>query len=144
MKYLIPVLILSAVFLFQYCKSGKYTPDDYPDAQIVFGSGGGFAGTYNNYYLFENGVIFKNSTSDKAFKKVKKIKKEEARQIFNNFETFNLKDYNFNDPGNLNYFLELKTKEGNHKIQWGGSQEVDGKVKTIYQILMKHISDAKD
>lgn len=136
MKYLLPVLLLASLFVFQYCKSSKYTPEDYPDAQIVFGSGGGFAGTYKHFYLFENGQLFKNSTAKPDFEKVKKVKKSVAKQVFNNYETFKLKDYQLNDPGNMSYYIEYKKGGEQHKIQWGGNnQDVDPNIETIYKIL---------
>jgi len=136
MKYLVPVVLFASLFLFQYCKSGKYTPEDYPDAQIMFGSGGGFAGTYNHYYLFENGELFKNSTAKPAFEKVKKVKKSVAKQIFNNYKTFKFQEYQLDDPGNMSYYMEYKNGDNKHKIQWGGNnQKIDPNVQTIYKIL---------
>ncbi len=136
MKYLMPFVLINTIFFFQYCKSTEYLPDNYPKAQIVFGSGGGFAGTYNYYYLLKDGSLFKNSSTDSTFQKVKKLEKAKVSQIFKNIELFDLKNYSFNDPGNMNYFIELKDKEGTHQIQWGGNnREVDQNVKTIYQIL---------
>jgi len=137
MKYLIPILILATLFLFQYCKSSKYTPEDYPAKQITFGSGGGFAGTYTHYYLFDNGQLFTNSTADKTYKKLKKVKKAQVTQIFRNFEVMNMKSYQVNDPGNMSYYMEFKEKESSHKIQWGGNnQKLNKNVQTIYDILM--------
>ena len=136
MKYLIPVLILSVPILFQYCKTTTYTPDDYPAGQIQFGSGGGFAGTYHHFYLFENGELYKNSTTDKTYQKVKKVKKSQVTQIFNNYELLGLKNYKLNDPGNISYYIHFKNKGLDHKIQWGGNNEqVDKNVETIYNIL---------
>ncbi len=137
MKYLIPILILSVCLLIQNCKTTAYTPDDYPENQIIFGSGGGFAGTYNYYYLFENGELYKNSTTDEKYLKVKKVKKNQVKQVFNNYDLLKLKDYTFNDPGNISYFIHFKNKEVDHKIQWGGGNEViDKNVDTMYKILM--------
>jgi hypothetical protein len=138
MKFIISILIISSLLFFQYCKTTSYTPDDYPAGQIIFGSGGGFAGTYNHYYLFENGALYKNSTVDTSFQKVKKIKKNQTTQIFSNYEFLNLKDYSMDEPGNMTYYIHFKNKDINHKIQWGGTNEqVDKKVETMYGILMK-------
>lgn len=136
MKYLIPVLVIATIFIFNSCKTTEYSPDDYPNQQIIFGSGGGFAGTYTDYHLFENGMLFKKISTDTTYQKVKRLKKDEVTQIFKNFEVLNLQNYKLNDPGNMNYYMEFKTKDGGYKIHWGGNnQPVDTNVKTIYQIL---------
>ncbi len=138
MKFLVPLMILSCLFLFQYCKTTTYTPENYPARQIVFGSGGGFAGTYNHFYLFENGELYKNSSTDAAYKKVKKLKKQQVAQLFNNYEKMGLKDYKINDPGNMSFYVEFKIGDNNHKMLWGGTNEtVDPNVKTIYSILTR-------
>ena len=137
MKYFSPIFLLSALLSFFSCKSTQYTPENYPDAQITFGNGGGFAGTYTNYYLFENGQLFRNTTAKPDFEKVKKVKARTVKQIFNNYKTFQLKDYQFNNPGNMTYYIEHKQAGHSHKIQWGGNNEkVDQKVETIFKILM--------
>ena len=138
MKFLIAILIISSFFIYQSCKTTTYTPDDYPEGQIVFGSGGGFAGTYNHYYLFENGELFKNSTIDTSYQKVKKLKKAQTSQLFSNYEFLRLKDYSFNEPGNMSYYIHFKNKDINHKIQWGSTTEqVDRNVENFYKTLMK-------
>ena len=136
MKYLIPVLLLSIALFLQNCKSTTYTPDDYPEGQIIFGSGGGFAGLYNHYYVFENGQIFKNSSDDANYQKVKSVKKSQVKQLFNNYETLGLSQISLDDPGNMTYYIHFKKGEINKKFTWGGNhEEIPGGIETIYQIL---------
>lgn len=139
MKYLIPALVLLSIFVFQHCKSTQYTPEDYPARQIVFGSGGGFAGTYNHFYLFENGQLFKNSSTNPNFVKVKTIKKKQVSQLFDNYDNLHFENIKINDPGNMSFYVEFKTKDKSHKMLWGGNNKtIDPNVKTVYDILMKY------
>lgn len=142
MKYLFPILLIGTLLFLQNCNSSKYTPDDYPDGQIIFGSGGGFAGLYHHYYVFENGQIFKNSSDNAAYQKVKTIKKSQVKQLFNNYETFGLEQISLNDPGNLTYYLHFKKDAIDKKLTWGGNnEEVPNNVKTTYQILNNLIKE---
>lgn len=136
MKFLISILSCSLLVLLLQCKTPDYTPDDYPAAQIHFGSGGGFAGTYTHYYLFENGELFTNSTTDKNYKKIKKIKKNQVSQIFSNYEFLKLDEYNLDEPGNMTYYIRFKNNKNDHKIQWGGNNiQVDKNVEIMYKVL---------
>lgn len=138
MKYLLPFLLTLAILTLQFCKSNKYTsPDDFQGDQIRFGSGGGFAGTYDYYYLMSDGALFKNTTTDQNFVKLNKADKAQVKQLFNTYNDMGLDKYQLDDPGNLTYFLEIRQNGQDHKITWGGGQNVDPNVKTLYQILMK-------
>lgn len=142
MKYLIPVLIITIVLIAFSCKSNKYTPADYPDDQIIFGNGGGITGIYTHYYLFENGQLFKNSSTDETYQKVKKLKKQQVTQLFDNYDALNLSSYQFDEPGNMSYYLEFKRDGKRHKIQWGNHQKtVHPNVNTIFKILMKFVKE---
>ncbi|MFT4664092.1 MAG: hypothetical protein ACI8YQ_002522 [Polaribacter sp.] len=142
-KLIITTLSLLLVVLFySSCKTTKYTPTDFPDAQITFGSGGGFSGLVTDYTLLENGQLFKRSSKDKLFVPIKGVKKDAVAQAFKNFNFLGLDKMEVNDPGNLYYFIEFKTEEGTaKKLTWGNSKsEMEHTLKLFYSQLSSLIA----
>jgi len=126
------------------CKSTKYTPTDFPDSQITFGSGGGFTGAVTDYTLLENGQLFKRSSLKNEFLALHKVKKDVVKQMFKNYEFLNIGQETINEPGNLYYFIQYKDKDKKeHKITWNDQSAVSENVKTYYGILTA-ITKAED
>ncbi|MDB2607065.1 hypothetical protein N9Y48_04745 [Zobellia sp.] len=58
------------------CKSQQYTPDELPDKQLVFGYGGGMAGTVNTYILLENGQLFHTNSLTQETEELEPLSKK--------------------------------------------------------------------
>jgi len=136
------IALLLIVFFYSSCKTTKYTPTDFPDAQITFGSGGGIAGLVTDYTLLENGQLFKRSSKDNVFVPLKGVKKDAVKQAFKNLTFLGLDKIDTNDPGNIYYFIEYKTEEGSSKkITWGnGNAEDEKTLKLFYDQLSSLIA----
>ena len=136
MKKLFNLLSLIAITIgFSFCTPKNYTPVDYPKSQITFGNGGGITGMVKEYTLLENGAIFTKANVGAEYEAFKKVDSKVVKQLFNNIEFLNLEDVQLNEPGNRYYFIQLKGKDLDHNITWGGSKDVPRQVKTFYNIL---------
>lgn len=135
-------LLLVACFLFA-CNNKTYTPADLPDTQLHFGSGGGFAGTYTSYLLLENGQLFKKEgIKGGQFQTVEGITKKEAKPFFEQVEAFELATKKIDYPGNMTYFIEQITPDGNYKITWGGGEyTIDPKIHEFFTSLQKLVAN---
>ena len=127
------LLILASTFSF--CKVKKYTPVDYPKGQIIFGSGGGFAGTVTEYVLLENGQLFTKKSLEGEYQNVKKLERNVVKQMFNNISFLKIEEVELNEPGNMYYYLQIKNKNSDHRIVWGGSQPAPKEIKNFYNTL---------
>ena len=133
-------ITLATLFICSSCNTTKYTPSDYPDAQLVFGNGGGFTGLYTEYILFENGQLFTKKSNEENFSALPRAKANTVDQIFKNYSVLGLGEYSFSIPGNVTYYIEFKDSKGSHRITWGdlgnGIRE-DVKVysKMLYQLV---------
>ena len=139
-KLFIPAFL---VFSFSYCKSVQYShPSEFPGAKISFGNGGGFAGTYKEYLLCENGQLFYRTSEKASFNELEKLEQTESKQCFSNFSQLGLKNLEINDPGNLYYFLKFEEKEEQHQLIWGGIHSNEkSPAKLFYQNLMHLVKD---
>jgi hypothetical protein len=104
--------------------------------EIGFGSGGGFTGQYIDYTLNLKGELYKYNKSKKMNDFLKKIDLTKTKEIFKKVENENLFNYKYNISGNMNKYIEIRTKNGFNKILWCNSDKLQVEsVKSVYQEL---------
>ncbi len=109
------------IFLGFSCSTPKiFTPDSFEGKMLTFGSEGGFAGTTAENYIFENGQLYSFESKNGNLIEQGRIDQSIVNQIFDTYETFGIGDLQLNDPGNLSYFIKMKTADGEKMIKWGG------------------------
>ena len=118
MKKILPIIVLSFL-LFTQCKVVKYSADNLPTKQIVFGEGGGFAGIETSYTLLVNGQLFKQVGAEGAFQELKSIKQKEAKVFFEKVASLQLYKMDIEKPGNLYYFLREVNETIDSRVTWG-------------------------
>ena len=107
MKIILVFISLSAAaFLWLACKQTKYTPGNFPDRQLRWGSGGGFTGKETTYTLLENGQIF-TLAGDGALTESGKVKAKHAKALYERIGTLGLDGVHFQHPGNTYDFIEV-------------------------------------
>ena len=126
------------------CKSSKVdTPEQTTEKKLYFGSGGGFAGTYTEYALLENGQFFGRLTTKQPWQEFDPIPQEKTTEYFNLVDELRLKKMEFNTPGNWSHYLILE--EGDqppHKIQWcAEAKPEDDRVIAFYKSLESHTKE---
>ena len=129
-------LVLNFLFFHSSCQTKRYTPSDFTGDMIIFGSGGGFAGTVTEYCLLENGQLFLKKPGESSFAPLDDIDINLARQTFQNYKTLDLASIKLRVPGNMYYFVRKGTKDKMHEITWGAHDaSPPDKVKTYYSHL---------
>ncbi len=115
------LLSITALFLFflSGCKMTKYTSDKFPDHQLIFGKGGGFAGVETSFILLENGQIFRQVGTEGSYEELKPIRKKEAKAFFSKLSSLQLYKLDIEKPGNLYYFLQEITSSLDSRVTWG-------------------------
>lgn len=141
MKIQILITILTISLGALSCKTAKKSFDPKSEKYMSFGSGGGFTGKVNQYFIKTDGNIFKKV--DTGFVFLSKLPKNNVDQIFSNFNTLSLDKTILNNPGNMYYFIEHNKMDeyGPQKLTWGGKELDNKNIETYYQILMNSIKD---
>lgn len=124
MKELLPLALLTGLALFLWqCNRTTYTAENFPTEEyLAFGQGGGYAGTLTTHYLLANGQLFKSEGIEGAKIDNGKIKKGTAKKVLQIYQQ-ELLQHDYQDPGNLYYFLEFVAADTTYAIQWGGSKD---------------------
>lgn len=129
MKYIVGFLLL----LFASCKTASKTAtvETYQTKieSIVFGSSGGFSGKANSFTLTKEGKIMKQDAE------LKTLDSAVRDELFKEAEA--LLEFSFNEPKNMNSFLEIKTAGKSNRILWPqGSDKMDARVSGLHKKLM--------
>jgi len=114
--------IIICIFLVS-CSSSKkgFTSEDTSPDMLIFGEGGGFAGTVTTYKLFKNGQLFRKKPRESGYSEMNSLEEEEAEQYFNTVETMGFQNMSCNEPENWYYFLEMGDQDAKTKLIWGSN-----------------------
>lgn len=132
MKYLrITLLAFTALIILGSSACGifkKKVPAGAPE--IIFGWGGGFTGMVDQYSLLKDGTLKKGTEV------LKKLDNKQLRTVMKLVDKVNFSKLKLNDPGNLYYFLTMKTGDTEQKLQWNDQTAVPEEVKAAYDALI--------
>ncbi len=137
---LLPLCIL--IILFQAGCSRKVTMEKIPTPQISFGSGGGFTNLITEYILLEDGKIVKKSKEGERYDIIARIGKDKAAQCYIGAKVLKLDTLQFNEPGNMYYFVTLKKDDKTeNRIVWGSvDKPISDEVKSFHKLLLSFLS----
>jgi len=134
------MLCFAAVLLafFGQCKHPRYTADNLPDEYLLFGNGGGFAGTETTYTLLENGQLFKSTSAAPQLVELKNCNRKLADRLIETAEDLGILQLDFVHPHNIYKFIELKDDGQTRRITWGDpAHPVDEKIGALYEQLVQ-------
>jgi hypothetical protein len=135
-------IILNFTFLFVLavlcwqCNRITYTAATFPEENyLAFGQGGGFAGSLTTHYLLSNGQLFVSEGIDGAKLSDGKTSKGKAKKMLKRYQE-EIRPYDFQEPGNLYFFLEYVAADTTYEQQWGRAGiEVPEKMLEFFQDL---------
>ena len=139
-KSIYVITCVASIMSFLMCKTAVYTPDTFPQEQIRFGFGGGFAGSLAEYCLLSNGQLFVRTAQNARWQTLESQDKLTTKRLFNQIQSQELKKIDHHVPGNMYKFIHIVQGDLTHKIVW--CDEVPPKnttVLTYYDILMHEV-----
>lgn len=132
---LVSLTLFALAFLWLACKQTKYTPGNFPDRQLRWGSGGGVVGKETTYTLLDNGQIFIREMGG-VLTEAGSTKSKKAKALYETIGTLGLDQINFKHPGNTYDFIEVLSGDSVNRISWGDKNTpVDPKIKDLYNQL---------
>lgn len=127
--------------LLMSCAKELATPLNYTKSMIILGAGGGFTGAFSEYYLMENGQVFRSGNSDTTYTYVGRFSKTLTSQFFDSYDMLRFDEMKLDEPGNRYFYISRKKGDQANKILWG-YQELSNKTPAIYhQNFMSKIKD---
>lgn len=112
------LLFLIIIVSLASCSSSGKVKNDSNGKRLIFGNGGGFTGIYTNYELDENGEVF-TLLADSTLMPIKKLRKKQTREIFEQAAKLKITTPEFNHPGNMSSFIKYEAKEALTEYKWG-------------------------
>ncbi|MEE9373971.1 MAG: hypothetical protein V3V00_13045 [Saprospiraceae bacterium] len=133
-------LIISLTVFFAYgCVGSKKWKKDI-DGPILFGSFGGFVGSYDEYTIHNTGQVFYRSKLRGESTMVHQLKDDIVKSIFERIKTDNIGEESMDEPGNMTYFIKFTFKKKQHHIKWGGQHDPSPQLLDYYNYLSTHIN----
>jgi hypothetical protein len=146
--YRLKFIILATVFLTLVSCHKKLLMEKINEPHIAFGSGGGFTNNVKQFRLLEDGRIVEETKMQDSlqYKVVAEIGKRKAKECFNAVNKLKLDSLNFREPGNLYYFITVKSKDSipENRVVWGSKDKpVSEEVKDFYKVLQDFLVQPK-
>lgn len=134
-------LIISIVLFACTSSEGTISNDKYL-REIIVGEGGGFTGEYMEFVLKENGNVYKKDFQFDRYVLFKKIDQAKTDAYFKKLESFNIEGIEFNQQGNMNYYIELKSNNVSiNKVAWCARWKVPNEqLISFHRELIKELS----
>jgi hypothetical protein len=145
MKKLLAAVL--CVMGFAQCHHKQYTLQDLPKQFIEIGSYGGFAGTAKTYMFMPNGQRFMSSgilggNETSSANEIAKASPKEFKSMLKNLKDLKFKDMDLNEVGNMTYFVRLKSKKSDKKIQWSNMDTAPQALVEFYRTSLKNLQTA--
>ncbi|MFY0645009.1 MAG: hypothetical protein JXR19_11130 [Bacteroidia bacterium] len=131
--------LLAIIATLAACKSKTYSLENLPKSFIEMGNFGGFAGSTESFYLFPNGQrLYSHSISGN--KELVSGTKKDFKSILKELKEMGVMDMTLDQPGNMNYYLRIKTKKIDHKLIWTDGVDVPKELSKYLNNLMMEMS----
>ena len=137
----IAIILGIMVLVFNSCKSHNCTNENNIKYQyILIGSGGGGFPTYTGYSISSLGELrtFKSNNSGQyEYSEPVTVSKDIVESAFQSLKNSGFYEENFNHPGNVSYFIQLKDDSSNTKsVTWGSpSHNPSSKITDYYKTM---------
>lgn len=138
--------VISTVFcittvLFFSCKT-KATKESPDSGRIHFGSGGGFTGAVKQYTLSKDGRLWQTDSIKGSKVELSPIRPGKAMKFFKKLEDLRFFEKQFNNPGNIYYFIQFEESGKQHQLTWGlPGEKIDPEMDNFFKELMSLIKD---
>lgn len=128
--------LIYGLFLLSSCNR-QSNPLTYTKNQLIFGSGGGFANQVNEYRLLDSRYLYSRRNNDSTFKELGKQKSGTVKKLFKESEAFFKEAQEFNQPGNMYYYIRLQKGYQTQSLVWGRPDtKAPEKATGLYRHLM--------
>ena len=136
MKTIQICLLNLTLLLVPGCINSRTMSDKKVKTEIHFGRTGGFTNIPVEYLINAQGEVLKISASEPDT--VNHIPAKRLRSILREFNDIDFKHIELNDPGNISYFIKVRTRQYENNVIWNDLTPNDT-LKNIYKKLITTI-----
>lgn len=140
---IIKVFLGIALWCLFSCHASKPVTDEAKILRIVFGTGGGITGAFDEHILLPDGnVYFYNSIEgEERFRGI--VPGMMLKKILDRPQKINFEKIALNQPANKYHFIEIFTTKNSHRVVWGNNEDAPPQVVEFYKELTNALSHLK-
>lgn len=127
------VIIFLIMILAHSCDNTRRISQGTAEAVIHFGRTGGFTNIPDEYFITKKGKVFKTSGNGTTI--INNIPVRKVKSIISKLEESGFDKIELNEPGNISYFIKVKTSEYEKSVIWNDMTQHDN-LKNIYKELL--------
>jgi carbonic anhydrase len=105
--------------------------------EIHFGHTGGFTNITVEFVVMENREVFR--VQDGEVVRINKLRSKEMKEIRNMIDSIDFKNLVSEEPGNLNYYINLQSPEYKNSVQWSDPVK-ETPLNSLYRKLLTTIN----
>lgn len=103
---------------------------------ITAATGGGFTGRYNIYRIQPDSIIYSVDENSDQSRMIGKLSSEEFQKVYNLLDASNYEGIDYNKPGNLTSYIDIKDGATHYKIVWSKSSDFPPeKIVALHQLI---------
>jgi hypothetical protein len=139
LTYIFCLITFSTVILGS-CNEPKDIATKRLDRSFIIGSGGGFTGAYEMFQVHSTGKIELQNADGTSYSHLKTLPSDSVNLTFSTLDALSLDDYQFSQPGNMTYIIEVAIDGETNTIQWGAAnrpirQDIDSFFKRTTKMI---------
>ena len=132
-KLLISLCLLSVI---SACSTTQKNTSEPVLNEVSFGNFGGFTNHSTEYFISGDGTVSK--TENNIQKTIGHLKKKEVKKITNHVKSKEFEKLKINEPGNLTYFITVKTNQYENTVRWNDETQ-NPVLKDTYKMLVEFL-----
>jgi hypothetical protein len=136
------VIIVLCILGLTQCGTKTYSLESPTKQYIELGSYGGFAGVSMVYTFLSNGQRFKSEGLMGAEAKSQELEKGDDaafKNMLKEMKVLDFKNIELNEVGNMTYFITLKSKRKEKKIQWNNMDMAPKELVYFYRNTLRSL-----
>lgn len=103
------------------CQREAFRPEAIDQDYLTLGKGGGIANQVDTYYVLADGYAYHHNRLEKTYQELGRIARPDRTRTFRRAAALADSVADFQEPGNIYYFLTIRTPDTTHAYTWGSN-----------------------
>lgn len=140
---LLAIMLSPALFFLTSChKKTSEVNASVKEAYFIIGSGGGVAGRYEQFKVYQHGGTVRYDFENKYYLPYSTLSTRMNAEIWEKLKAIKITSLSIDDPGNFTYYVELIDNDKSNKVIWNDETDfVPSELKSFFNLVEKTLKN---